>query len=64
MATQAMAAVARLSVDQRTREVHCRLRHNGELMVDGPRPWGSVALDTQSEMHLPAHIEQLVNLRP
>lgn len=62
-ARQVVAALARLSASERATEVHCRLLHDGETMVDGPRPWGAVAIDTQATMHLPAHIEQLRKLR-
>ncbi|MCP5024835.1 MAG: hypothetical protein GY929_00995 [Actinomycetia bacterium] len=63
-AHQVMAALSRLSTDQRATEVHCHLTHNGEIMAEGPRPWSAVAIDTQTTFHLPAHIEQLRSLRP
>jgi len=53
----------RLSVDQLATEVHCRLHHNGEVMIDRALPWGVVVVETQANMHLPAHVEQLRNLR-
>lgn len=62
-ATATMAAVRRLSPDQLATEVHCHLLHDGNVMVDGPRPWGAVAIEVQAGMHLPAHITQLQNLR-
>ena len=62
-ARQLMASLARLSVEQRAEAVHCRLLHDGHVVLDEPRPWGAVAIDVQAGMHLPAHIEQLDDLR-
>jgi len=63
-AARVVRVLARLNEEQRETEVHCRLQHHGETMVDEPRPWGTIAIEAQSGMHLPAHIEQLRNLRP
>lgn len=63
MATQTMAALRRLTPEQRATEVHCRLAHDGTIVLDGPRPWDAIAVDAQSTMHLPAHVDQLRNLR-
>ncbi len=58
-----LGVLGRLNESQRSTEVHCRLLHNGEVMVDEPRPWGAIAIDVQAGRHLPAHVEQLKNLR-
>ncbi|MEZ5243477.1 MAG: SRPBCC domain-containing protein [Acidimicrobiales bacterium] len=60
---QLLAAIARLSADQRATSVHCHLVHAGSVVLDEPRPWGVVAVDVQAGHHLPAHVEQLRNLR-
>lgn len=57
------AALRRLSPEQLDTMIHCRLLHDGEVMVDRPLPWSAVAVRTQAETHLPAHVEQLRNLR-
>jgi hypothetical protein len=57
------AALRRLSPEQLQTAVHCRLLHNGDVMVDRELPWFAVAVETQADMHLPAHVEQLQNLR-
>ncbi|MEM7093078.1 MAG: SRPBCC domain-containing protein [Actinomycetota bacterium] len=62
-ADNVVAAVARLSDDQRETLVHCHLVHDGEVMVEGPRPWGAISIEVQADMHLPAHVDQLRNLR-
>ena len=59
---QLAAALARLSTDQLVREVDCLLVHDGEVMVDEQRRWGQLAIDIQSEHHVPAHIDQLTDL--
>ncbi len=59
----ACATLARLSPEQRATEVACRLEHDGQVVLDGPMPWGQVADTIQATRHLPAHIEQLGNLR-
>jgi len=61
--TRVLRTLARLNQEQRATEVHCRLLHDGEVMTDGPRPWGAVAIDVQAGMHLPAHVQQLQKLR-
>lgn len=58
-----VTSLARLSRDQLDTEVHCRLSHDGEVVLDQPMPWHVVAIGTQAARHLPAHIEQLQNLR-
>jgi hypothetical protein len=62
-AAQAMAAVSRLNADQQATMVHCRLEHEGNQVLDEPRPWAVLAVEVQSGMHLPAHIGQLRDLR-
>ena len=63
MANLVTASLRRLSPAQLETEVHCRLRHYDQVMADRPIPWKSVVVDTQAAMHLPAHVEQLRNLR-
>ncbi len=63
VAAVAMAAVARLDEEQRSALVHCRLRHDGEVVLDAPLPWGQLAIDAQAARHLPAHLGQLGDLR-
>lgn len=58
-----LAAVQRLSPEQLATGVHCRLTHDGKVMLDDVRRWAAIAVDTQAAMHLPAHTEQLRNLR-
>lgn len=58
-----LASLQRLSSDQLQHEVHCCLSHDGQPLVDRPMPWAAVAVETQAAMHLPAHIDQLRNLR-
>jgi uncharacterized protein YndB with AHSA1/START domain len=58
-----IAAVQRLSSEQSATEVHCRLIHDGDVVLDDLRPWAAIAVDTQAAMHLPAHTDQLRNLR-
>lgn len=55
--------LGRLDDDQLATEVHCHLTDHGEVMVDGPMPWGRLALTVQTGRHLPSHTEQLVGLR-
>ena len=62
-ATQAMAAAARLDEDQRSTMVACVFEHDGAVVGEGPMPWAQVAIDVQAARHLPAHVEQLENLR-
>lgn len=58
-----VAAIARLDDEQKASMVHCRMEHDGDLVLDETRPWGAIAVDVQAGMHLPAHVEQLQNLR-
>ena len=60
---QVQAALRRLSPAQLDTDIDCRLLHDGEVMVDGPRPWRAIAAEVQAAMHIPAHVEQLANLR-
>lgn len=62
-AAQLMSIVGRLSPDQLATEVPCHLTHDGQVVVDAPRPWGAMAVEGQARIHLPAHIEQLQKLR-
>ncbi|MFT7475247.1 MAG: hypothetical protein ACI81L_002185 [Verrucomicrobiales bacterium] len=64
MARSTRAALRRLSAEQRETDVHCRLIHDGHVMVNNPMAWELVAITTQIDMHLPAHITQLRDLRP
>ncbi|MGL5912482.1 MAG: SRPBCC family protein, partial [Phycicoccus sp.] len=63
VAAVASAAAARLDPEQLAAEVRCHLFHDGALVLDGPRPWGSIAVDAQASVHLPAHRGQLRDLR-
>jgi uncharacterized protein YndB with AHSA1/START domain len=60
---QVVAALKRLSPDQRSTLVHCRLEDDAEVMVDDSLPWEAVAIETQATRHLPAHTAQLRDLR-
>lgn len=62
-ATQALAAARRLDEEQRDHPVPCRFEHDGEVVMEGPMPWAQVAIEIQATHHLPAHVEQLHNLR-
>lgn len=62
-AVQAMAAARRLDPEQRLTPVACRFEHDGELVMEGEMPWAKVAIEIQAARHLPAHVEQLQNLR-
>lgn len=59
----AMAAVARLNEEQQLQMVACQLEHDGQVVLDEPRPWAPLAVTVQARMHLPAHIGQLEDLR-
>lgn len=63
-ARQLVAVLGRLTDEQLATDVHCLLAHDGSVVLDEKRPWGPLAIDVQSGAHLPAHIEQLRNLRP
>lgn len=62
-AARFVATLRRLSTDQLDSMVECRLLSDGEVMLDGARPWGVIAVEIQSGMHLPAHTAQLADLR-
>lgn len=59
----ALLAAARLDPQQQATQVPCRMRHDGQVVLDEPRPWGSLAIIGQARMHLPAHTGQLRDLR-
>lgn len=59
----ALAALARLDEGQLAAPVHCRLRHDGQVVLDQTMPWGVVADEVQAGRHLPAHTGQLRDLR-
>jgi uncharacterized protein YndB with AHSA1/START domain len=63
LAEVSMAATARLDPDQLATSVHCRLFHDGEIVLDDAMPWGRLAAGTQASVHLPAHTGQLRDLR-
>ena len=63
LAEVATAAVLRLDPDQRATPVHCRLHHDGRVVLDAALPWGEFAVETQASRHLPAHTGQLRDLR-
>ncbi|MFK8024567.1 MAG: SRPBCC domain-containing protein [Ilumatobacter sp.] len=58
-----VGALSMLSPEQLEQEVPCRLVDGGELRLDGLRPWGAIAIEVHSTIHLPAHTEQLAGLR-
>lgn len=60
---QVVAGISRLSSDQRDEFVHCHMTHDGQVVLDDVRPWGAIAIDVQAEVHLPAHTQQLRDLR-
>ncbi len=62
-ASQALAAARRLNPEQRDQAVACTFEHDGAVVGEGPMPWGQVAIEIQAARHLPAHVEQLQNLR-
>ena len=59
----ARLSAARLDPGQRATLVPCRLLHDGQVVVDEPRPWGALAIIGQTVLHLPAHTGQLRDLR-
>lgn len=61
-AEQLALLLARLDGEQRQAPVHARLVDGGEVMVDEPRPWWSLAVTVSTRFHLPAHTEQLRSL--
>ncbi len=64
LAGVALAVVARLSPSQRETPVHCVLHHDGAVVLDEVLPWAQVAVAVQATRHLPAHTDQLRDLRP
>ena len=62
-ARSAVGAARRLNAAQRETLVQCTMEHEGTQVMDDVRPWGAIAITVQAEMHLPAHIAQLQNLR-
>jgi len=62
-ARTAVQVAARLDEDESAHEVACRLLHDGEVVLDRPMPWWQVAVVLQTERHLPAHTDQLRDLR-
>ncbi|MGL5910893.1 MAG: hypothetical protein ACRCZP_12870, partial [Phycicoccus sp.] len=63
VAAVASAAAARLDPEQLAAEVRCHRFHDGALVLVGARPGGSIAVDAQASVHLPAHRGQLRDLR-
>ena len=63
-AGQVLAILRRLSPEQLATEVPCHLIHDGEVVLDGPRPWAAMSIGAQAAVHLPAHTGQLADLRP
>ncbi|MEM9035089.1 MAG: SRPBCC domain-containing protein [Actinomycetota bacterium] len=62
-AAQAIGAARRLDPDQRATAVPCRFVSDGEVVLEQPMPWGTIAIEIQATRHLPAHTEQLAALR-
>lgn len=62
-ADQAIGAVRRLDADQRAHLVPGRFEHDGEVVMEQAMPWAQVAIEIQAARHLPAHVEQLEQLR-
>lgn len=56
-------SLERLTPEQLQIAVECRLFHDGEVVLEQPMPWRVIAVETQSDRHLPAHVEQLQRLR-
>ena len=56
-------SLRRLSPQQRETQVHCRLSHDGQVVLNHPMPWEALALETQASQHLVAHTDQLRDLR-
>ncbi|MBK6885960.1 MAG: SRPBCC domain-containing protein [Tetrasphaera sp.] len=55
--------LGRLDADQRATLIACRLLHDGQVVLDAELPWDQVADALQRGRHLPAHVEQLRQLR-
>ena len=62
-ADQAIGAVRRLDADQRAHLVPGTFEHDGAVVMEQSMPWAQVAIEIQAGRHLPAHVEQLQNLR-
>ncbi len=60
----ARAATARLGRGRLATTVHCRMLHEGQVVLDEPVHWGRIAVHAQGAVHLPAHTGQLRDLRP
>ena len=59
----ARAATARLDRSRLATLVHCRMLHDGTVVLEEPVHWGRIAVHTQATRHLPAHTGQLRDLR-
>ncbi len=59
----ARAATARLDRSRLATPVHCRMLHDGTVVLDEPVHWGRISVHTQATRHLPAHTGQLRDLR-
>ena len=59
----ARAATSRLDRSRLATAVHCRMLHDGTVVLDEPVHWGRIAVHTQATRHLPAHTGQLRDLR-
>ncbi len=60
---QERSTLADLPAELRDREVHVCIWHEGERVLDAPRPWWAFAVGASTAFHLPAHTEQLRALR-
>lgn len=56
-------SILRLSPEQLDTPIDCRLLHDGAVVLEQAMPWRMIVLDTQASRHLPAHVQQLQNLR-
>jgi len=61
-ASDLQAAYEQLSDEQRDTALRTRLFHNGEVVVDEPRPIGATIRSTATE-HVDVHLTQLHDLR-
>ena len=57
------ASYVALSAEQSSSPVHVRIRHDGNLIVDEPRPIVEM-IEGNASFHLQMHLEQLLALRP
>ena len=55
--------LGRLDDDQLATAVAAHLTDHGNVVLDAPVPWGTLALATETGFHLPLHTEQLRSLR-